>query len=158
MTVQARMLMVAPLLWVLLAGAAAQAALPDPTRPPAGLATAAPGATPLPRGAPADGLTTNARPARPAPAMPAQVPRVQALHLPTDAPPGSASALIDGRLVRSGDRLGDATVQEIRPDGVWLRLSRGGTQWLGLFALVELPTAEPLTATAPGQNAPRKEP
>ena len=42
--------------------------------------------------------------------------------------------MIDGKLLQLGDRLGDATVQEIRSDGVWMRLSRGGTQWLGLYA------------------------
>lgn len=173
MTAQARWLMCAPLLsallsavlWILLSGGAAQAALPDPTRPPAGMSTALPGAVPAVRMgivAPAEEPAAAARPQRPAPAVPAAVPRVQALHLPSDARSGSPSALIDGRLVRTGDRLGDATVQEIRSDGVWLRLSRGGTQWLGLFTLVEAPAAEPLTAnvntTAPGQNAPRKEP
>lgn len=166
---QTRLLMIAPLLsallsavlWVLLSGGAARAALPDPTRPPAGLVTTAPGSPPLLRlgmVAPIEGLAATARPVRPMPVAPAAVPRVQALHHPTNALPGSATALIDGRLVRTGDRLGDATVQEIRTDGVWLRLSRGGTQWLGLYALVELPTAEALTATPPEQNAPRKEP
>jgi hypothetical protein len=168
MLTQARLLMIAPLLsallsavlWVLLSGAAARAALPDPTRPPVGLATAPPGALPMLRLAitsPVEGLAATAR--RPAlPVAPVPVPRVQALHHPADARigGGSATALIDGRLVRTGDRVGDATVQEIRPDGVWLRLSRGGTQWLGLYALVELPAPDPLNA--PAQNAPRKEP
>ncbi|MDZ7858203.1 hypothetical protein [Sphaerotilus sp.] len=176
MTAQARLLMFAPLLsallsavlWVLLSGGAAQAALPDPTRPPAGLASALPDAAPPPVRmgivAPVEGSAAAARPQRPAPAVAVAVPRVQALQFPSDTRSGSPSALIDGRLVRTGDRLGDATVQEIRPDGVWLRLSRGGTQWLGLFTLVEAPAADPLTAnahgntTAPGQNAPRKEP
>jgi hypothetical protein len=172
MLTQARLLMIAPLLsallsavlWVLLSGGAAHAALPDPTRPPAGLATTAPGALPMLRLAitsPVEGLAAPARPVRPvlpvAPG-PLPVPRVQALHHPADARigSGSATALIDGRLVRTGDRVGDATVQEIRPDGVWLRLSRGGTQWLGLYALVELPAPDP--QNAPEQNAPRKEP
>ena len=37
-------------------------------------------------------------------------------------------------LFKFKDHLPDATVQEIRSDGVWMRLSRGGTQWLGLYA------------------------
>jgi hypothetical protein len=167
MLTQARLLMIAPLLsallsavlWVLLSGSTARAALPDPTRPPAGLVAPPPGAMPLVRMgivAPIDGSAATARPARPVPAVAVAVPRVQALHHPTDTLPGSATALIDGRLVRTGDRLGDATVQEIRPDGVWLRLSRGGTQWLGLYALVEPPAPDPLNV--PEQNAPRKEP
>jgi hypothetical protein len=174
MLTQARLLMIAPLLsallsavlWVLLSGGAAHAALPDPTRPPAGLATAAPGALPMLRLAitsPVEGLAATARPVRPvlpvAP-VPMPVPRVQALHHPADARigsgSGSATALIDGRLVHTGDHVGDATVQEIRSDGVWLRLPRGGTQWLGLYALVELPTPAP--QNTPEQNAPRKEP
>ncbi|MEY2874061.1 MAG: hypothetical protein RLZZ373_1432 [Pseudomonadota bacterium] len=170
MHTRARLLMIAPLLsallsavlWILLSGSAARAALPDPTRPPAGLATANPGTLLLPRTAtamPTD-PTVSGRPLRPVPAAALAVPRVQALHHPADAPPGSATALIDGRLLRTGDRLGDATVQEIRPDGVWLRLPRGGTQWLGLYAMVELPVTDPLTAsaTASEQTAPRKEP
>lgn len=173
MTTRARWLMCAPLLsallsavlWVLLSGGAARAALPDPTRPPAGMAPPLPGPVPPVRMgivAPAEAAAASTRPARPAPAVAAAVPRVQALQLPRDTRTGSPSALIDGQLVRTGDRLGDATVQEIRPDGVWLRLARGGTQWLGLFSLVEAPVTEPLTVNAnviaPGQNAPRKEP
>lgn len=174
MHTRARLLMFAPLLsallsavlWVLLSGSAARAALPDPTRPPAGLATANPGAPLQPRTAtamPAD-LAASVRPMRAVPAAALAAPRVQALHHPADAPPGSATALIDGRLLRTGDRLGDATVQEIRPDGVWLRLPRGGTQWLGLYAMVEPSTSDPLTANAHAnapaseQNNARKEP
>ena len=148
----------ADMLMVLLTGTAAQAALPDPTRPPPGVALSVPVTTALPRPAlpgPAQGLAVPVPP-------PAPTPRVQALQRPSEGQSGSASALIDGRLVRTGDRVGDATVQEIRPDGVWLRLSRGGTQWLGLFAPVEAPAAEASTGTAkantPGQSAPRKEP
>jgi len=77
-------------------------------------------------------------------------PRVQGLQLHADAASGSATALIDGQLVRVGDRLGDATVQDIRADGVWLRRPHGGTQWLGLYAPVDTP--------APEQPPARKEP
>ncbi|MEX8494318.1 hypothetical protein [Sphaerotilus sp.] len=164
MTVQARLLMIAPLLsallsavlWVLLSGSAARAALPDPTRPPPGMDR-----SPAPTGLLAQRAATMvAEPAAymrpPHPVAPVVAPRVQGLQLHADAMPGSATALIDGRLVRVGDRLGDAIVQDIRADGVWLRLPRGGTQWLGLYALVETP--EPLTANAPEQTAARKEP
>jgi hypothetical protein len=172
MTVQDRLLMLGPLLsallsavlWVLLSGGAARAALLDPTRPPPGLSAPSTGTAPAPRTATA-GLADPAaatRPLRLAPTAVSVVPRLQGLHFPSDTPPGGATAMIDGRLFRTGDRLGDATVQEIRPDGVLLRLARGATQWIGLYALVELPTAEPLnataTATAIEQNAPRKEP
>jgi len=167
MTVQARLLMIAPLLsallsavlWVLLSGSAARAALPDPTRPPPGL-----GNTPAPATAPLQLRSAVLTPEPAAyvralrPAAPVVPPRVQGLQLHADAAPGSATALIDGRLLRVGDRLGDATVQDIRADGVWLRLPRGGTQWLGLYAPVEAPAPEPLTAIAPEQTAARKEP
>ena len=92
-----------------------------------------------------DGPATPDRiPAAPPAPPPPPPPRLQALLRPSEGQPGLPTALIDGRLVRTGDRVGETTVQEIRPDGVWLRLPRGGTQWLGLFAS--------------GQNAPRKEP
>jgi hypothetical protein len=166
MTVQARLLMIAPLLsallsallWVLLSGGAARAALPDPTRPPPGLGASPSAASPMPPRTAA--LTAEpaayVRSLRPAP--PVVPPRVQGLQLHADAAPGSATALIDGRLVRVGDRLGDATVQDIRSDGVWLRLPRGGTQWLGLYAPVEPPAPDSLNANAPEQTAARREP
>lgn len=174
MHTQARLLMFAPLLsallsavlWVLLSLGEAQAALPDPTRPPAGMASLPPSAVlavplahaqPVPRIAHATTATaaTSATP----------TPRVQALQFTTTATasPGSATALVDGRLVRIGDRLGDATVQDIRADGVWLRLARGGTQWLGLYAMTEPPppdTAAPAAPAAPAtiDTPMRKEP
>ena len=149
----------APML-VMLSCGMARAALPDPTRPPPGMGSvASPGLV--------FGITSPSPPATPrvvAPAAssvtvraPMPPARVQALrHSPTDPSPGSASALIDGRLFRVGDRLGEATVQEIRPDGVWLRLPRGGTQWLGLYAPVEVPATT--TESATGVNSARKEP
>lgn len=145
MTSRARLLMIAPLLSVLLSGGAAQAALPDPTRPPPGLEAA-----PTPPPPPRSGGTGSAESPVHRTTPPPPLPRVQAVQHPTDVPLRSATALIDDRLVRVGDRLGEATVQEIRPDGVWLRLPRGGTQWLGLYAMVE--------RQPPEQNAPRKEP
>ena len=150
----------APLLALLSCGVA-RAALPDPTRPPPGMGAAvtSPGLV--------FGITSPnppATPRMPAPAAssatvraPVSPPRVQALrHSPTDTPPGGASALIDGRLFRVGDRLGETTVQEIRSDGVWLRLPRGGTQWLGLYAPAEVPATT--TESATGVNSVRKEP
>lgn len=152
----------------------AWAALPDPTRPPPGMTLNAGtgmgagngvvmGITAPPP--PLSPRVTTPTPPAP-PARPAVTPRVQALHHPIDAPPGSASALIDGRLLHTGDRVGDAVIQDIRPDGVWLRLSRGGTQWLGLFAPIEAPVAAtasaPPNGTAPesatGTTPVRKEP
>lgn len=163
-----RMVLMTSVLMTSVQSSTAWAALLDPTRPPPGMATnmgmgngVVMGITTPPPPLPSR-TTTLAPPPRPA----AVTPRVQALHHPIDAPPGSASALIDGRLLRVGDRLGDAAVQEIRPDGVWLRLSRGGTQWLGLFAPIEAPATPAANnntnATAPesatGTTPERKEP
>jgi hypothetical protein len=137
MLTRPRLLTIAPLLaallsamcLVLLAGSPAQAALPDPTRPPASLG---PIATPTAPSVASSASAAGTRTAAPASAPPA--PRIQAVRLPTAPSAGRASAVIDGKLLQLGDRLGDATVQEIRSDGVWMRLSRGGTQWLGLYA------------------------
>jgi hypothetical protein len=168
MTVQARLLLLAPLLsallsavlWVLLSGGAARAALPDPTRPPPGMGASPAPTMPPPLRAGAAALTAEPvaymRSLRPVVSV--APPRVQGLQLHAGDAPGSATALIDGRLLRVGDRLGEATVQEIRADGVWMRLARGGTQWLGLYVQSEAPAPEPLTANAPEQTAARKEP
>lgn len=150
-------LLLLPLL-AMLSGGWVRAALPDPTRPPPGMGTGQGQGQGQGQGTGMVFGITSAMPAAPlvppqaaTPRVPTAVPRVQALrHHPTDPSPTSpsASALIDGRLFRVGDRLGDATVQEIRPDGVWLRLPRGAAQWLGLYA--------PESAT--GVSSVRKEP
>lgn len=134
----------------------ARAALPDPTRPPPGMGMGVAPGPGLVMGitAPTPPAPPRAAASSPAPRAPVATPRVQALQNPVDAPPGSASALIDGRLFRVGDRIGDAAIQEIRPDGVWLRLSRGGTQWLGLYIPVEPPAPESATAASPARKEP----
>lgn len=84
----------------------------DPTQPP------------MTRAAPAAGtgrVTGLLRPNAPSsPALPP--PRVQSLHLPEH---GAASALIDGRLLHVGDRLGELTITQIDPQGVELKSTRG---------------------------------
>lgn len=141
MMTRPRLLTIAPLLaallsavcLVLLTGSPARAALPDPTRPPASPGPiATPIATPSAPSVASSASAAGTRTAAPASAPP--VPRIQAVRLPAEPSAGRPSAVIDGKLVQTGDRLGDATVQEIRPDGVWMRLSRGGTQWLGLYS------------------------
>ena len=82
-------------------------AITDPTRPPT-LAVAA-------------SATASARPASAAPA-PARSPRLQSVQLPRE---GHASALVDGRLVFVGDRLGSATVAVIDAQGLELRDANG---------------------------------
>lgn len=100
------------LLTLLLAGAAAQAQMADPTRPPAALAASAPASS-----------------ARPASAPAPKAPELQALRLGRDMQP---LALIDDKLVRIGDRVGDASVLAINEDGVLMRAGRGPDQWLRL--------------------------
>jgi MSHA biogenesis protein MshK len=103
------------LLPLLLAGNAAwgQAQLADPTRPPAALAASAPASA-----------------ARPASAPAPKIPELQALRLGRELPP---LALIDDKLVRIGDRIGEANVLAISEDGVLLRVGRSGPdQWLRL--------------------------
>jgi len=94
--------------WWLLAPAFADAApaLVDPTRP-AGFARAA--STPAMRGA-ASGADT----AVPVPVMP----KLQSLQVSAQ---GESSALVDGRVVRVGDRLGETRVVVIDAQGILLR-------------------------------------
>lgn len=138
---------------LLLGPGPAPAQLADPTRPPASWS-----ATPAtPARAPAAAAPASTPAPRP---VAVQAPRLQSIHQPAGAP---ASVLIDGRLLRVGDRLGDATLQQIRGDGVMLRQARGDTRWLALLASPptampeSAPPAEP-TARPAGATAQRKEP
>ena len=88
----------------------------DPTRPPIG-------------GAPAASRAD--APARSAPAAPPSLPQLQALQVPRD---GAPSALVDGKLVHTGERIGEHTVVAIAADGVTLRSARGTTRVLTMFA------------------------
>ena len=95
-------------------GAAAAAAGPlvDPTRP----AIVAPATTSA--GAP-PGLPARRAEAAPAPAQPV----LQAVHTPQT---GAISALLDGQIVRVGDRIGERVVMAIDEHGLVLR-GAGGT-------------------------------
>jgi hypothetical protein len=98
------------------AGAGARVALADPTRPPGtalAASTASTASTAAAARAPATARVIDGA-QRPAP--PAAL-RLQSLHLPQV---GTASALIDGQLLRVGDNLREWTVQAIRTDGVLL--------------------------------------
>lgn len=102
--------------------ATAQGSMPDPTRPPSAvLAATAAAAQP--------GGRALAEPAAPPPPPP--LPVLQAVQLPAR---GAASALIDGRLVRVGDAVGERqTVSAIDAQGVSLR-GAGGPQRLSLLS------------------------
>ena len=86
--------------------ARAQAALVDPTRP-AGFVRAVP--TPAVRGVGAVDAATAPAPVRPT---------LQSLQV---SPHGGSSALVDGRVVRVGDRLGETVVVTIDAQGISLR-------------------------------------
>ncbi len=92
---------------LLCSAASAAAPLPDPTRPAAFSEPAASSATPR-QVAPA------------APSAPA-APQLQSVQL---APNSGSSALVDGRLVRIGSRVGDLTVVAIDEQGLLLRGAR----------------------------------
>ncbi|MEW6703923.1 MAG: hypothetical protein AB1430_03640 [Pseudomonadota bacterium] len=102
--------------------------LADPTRPPVLAAVAA------------------SAPVRTASAVPARAPRVQSVQLPRE---GGASALVDGRLVFVGDRLGGATVVGIDARGVALRGAQGRMEHLPLIdrAIVVQQTSAPAGAS-----------
>jgi hypothetical protein len=97
---------------LLLCGAAAHTAsaappLPDPTRP---AAFAEPAAS-------AGGLRRSEAAVATAPAAP----QLQSVQLAAN---GGSTALVDGRLVRVGGRVGELTVFAIDEQGLWLRGAR----------------------------------
>jgi hypothetical protein len=136
-------LLQALLLTVLLAMAIAAGAqtMIDPTRPPS-LATTSPA-----------GLGRNDGPARAASAASPvnAAPQLQAIHTPRE---GGASAIVNGQVVRTGERVGEHTVVAIDAAGITLRSARGATQVLPLLSGVTktassvAPDAAPDTSTA----------
>ena len=93
---------------VLLCGTACAAPpLPDPTRPAAFAEPAASSAAP--------------RRSDTAPASAPAAPQLQSVQLAAN---GGSSALVDGRLVRVGGRVGELTVVAIDEQGLWLRGAR----------------------------------
>ena len=92
---------------LLLCGAAAAAPLPDPTRPAALAEPAAASAGP--------------RRSETAAASAPAAPQLQSVQLAAN---GGSTALVDGRLVRVGSRVGELTVFAIDEQGLWLRGAR----------------------------------
>lgn len=92
------------------AAASAEPTLADPTRP---LGLAQQHTAPPARAA----LVT----AAPPPALPPALPRLQSVQVSAQ---GGSSALVDGRLVRVGERLGELTVVAIDAQGIVLRGAR----------------------------------
>ena len=91
--------------------------LPDPTRPPPMLMGAA-SAPQAARAASAAAVPT------------AAPPRLLSIQVPRE---GEPSALVDDRLLRVGDRLGDGTVAAIDAQGISLRSPKGGVERLSLL-------------------------
>ncbi len=145
-------------------------ALADPTRPPNGMASQIGQPNPGPAASAPARPQAAARPAPAASVVAAPPPLLQALHLPRQ---GAATAIVDDRVVRAGEQLGQYTVVGIDSQGMLLRTATGSERiWLlgttskqpagsvtvrtatryapaGLPALTELsPTTDPPAMTA----------
>jgi MSHA biogenesis protein MshK len=100
--------------------------LPDPTRPPNAVLRAmsvrqAGGPAPM-AAAPAAQPASTAASGASAPEPAKRMPRLTSVRLSADL---GNLALLDGRMVRVGDRVGDSTVVSIDDDGVVLRGPKG---------------------------------
>lgn len=130
------------LVFATLSGGAAAQPMADPTRPPA-LAAAAPATA-----------AERALPAGTAPVRPA-APQLQAIHLPRN---GTASALVDGRVVRAGEHVGEHTVSAIDASGITLRGARGDTRVLSLLnGVSKTPSGAPPNTSSTLAAGTRKE-
>ena len=125
----------AAVLWPLATAVCAEAPLPDPTRPahfsePAGAAASA---------APRRGDAAS---------MPAaSAPQLQSVQL---APGGASTALVDGRVVRVGSRVGERTVLAIDEQGLLLRGARQDQRLTLLQGVTKLPSSAAPIAARPG--------
>jgi hypothetical protein len=124
---------------LLLCSAEAAPPLPDPTRPALFAEPAASSSLALPR-------RSDATPSR-APAAP----QLQSVQLNAN---GGSSALVDGRIVRVGGRVGELTVIAIDDQGLWLRGARQDQRLSLLPAVTKLasgsapPTPRPVMTVA----------
>jgi len=110
------------------AAAAPPAGLADPTRPPGAVA------------APVAAASNTPPKVAPAP------PRLQSVQLGRG---GEATALVDGRLLRVGDALGEAKVVAIDLQGLQLLGPRGSERLWLLAALVQRPASPPSPPPTP---------
>ena len=112
-----------PMRWLCVASALCAASIAtagnDPTAPPAGLTSEGE--------APVRAAARAASGASAAKAATVAAPHVESVRTGGDQP---ATALIDGRMVRIGDRMGDAVVTAIDDQGVTLRAGKGPARWL----------------------------
>ncbi len=124
--------------------------VPDPTRPMAAML----------------GDAADSRPAKPVrsgpPAAAASAviaaPRLQSVRLASN--PSASTALIDGRLLRLGDRVGDLNVASIDRHGITLRGPRGEQRLSLLFGITQTasreapPAADTLATGTPQDKKP----
>lgn len=119
----------------------AQAAIIDPTRPP--------GVSVVVATARGDGGARGAS----TPVAAAALPQLQAIQLPREAGVG-ASAMVDGRVVRTGERVGEHTVVAIDAASITLRAARGTTQTLSLLSgVTKSASATPIDTALATSNA-----
>ncbi len=111
----------------------------DPTRPP-GFTTPTPGT-------PARSAAAAASAGKPPP----QPPLLGSLQLSRD---GAASALLDGQVVRVGDKVGDSTVTLIDSQGVTLRGPKGLLRILLLQGSGKVPSSNPNSGVAGHNTSP----
>jgi len=106
----------------------------DPTRPMASLL-----------GEPAEAGPAKApRPAAPAASAVASTPRLQSVQTSSS---GASSALLDGRLVRVGDRIGELSVTAIDRHGITLRGPRGEQRISLLSGITQTASRSAIPAT-----------
>ncbi len=110
------------LTWVVTASTQAAS---DPTRPPSSAAPALPGAV---------------RPAAPAASVPKPAPEPPLLGSLQVGRDGASSALLDGLVVRVGDRVDDGTVTLIDSQGITLRGPKGPVRILLLQGSSKVPS------------------
>jgi len=130
-----------PLLWP-----GPVSALGDPTRP---------SERALPRVAATPAAAAAAAAASAAAVAPVPPPVLQSIHLRRG---GEASALVDGRLLRVGDKLGEATITAIDADGLTLRHARGTERlpmWpSGRLNSTSTPSNPPSAVSTAGSRSP----
>lgn len=130
--------------------------LADPTRPPATLATAAVPAAGLgQRGAPAPALPARPLTTEVLPSVQSvpSVQLVQSVQLPVRGP---AVAMIDGQLVKAGDKVGQRVVLSIDSQGLVLRSDTGTERlWLLGASAKQAPGSITISRTARFVPAPR---
>lgn len=122
------------------------AALPDPTRPPLSLVTVAGGGAGLNAAAAASAASSASGASSPSAA---DTPVNLLTLVRIDAKTGLGVAMLGGRMVAVGDRVGDAVVAGVDASGITLRTARG-TRRMSLWGLSNKASETPTAATKGG--------